>query len=97
MVVRDGMDRDLGQASPVAQPEVDLGKLLGRDALPRDEPAAQEPCSRAFSKYTGLPGPTPELYPSGVTLLGAPPGTSWALCLTGSPAWRTTTSRDIAR
>jgi len=76
---------------------INLDKLLGRAAQASDEPAAQEACGRAFTQYTGLPGPTPQLYPSGVTLLATPPGTSWALCLTGSTDWRTATSRDTAR
>ena len=76
---------------------IDLDKLLGRAAHAGDEPAAQQACSQAFTDYTGLPGPTPQIYPSGVTLLATRPATSWVLCLTGSHDWRTASSRDIAR
>jgi hypothetical protein len=68
---------------------IDLNRLLGRPADDEVQQAAQDVCGHEFAAYTGLAGPTADLWPTWVTTTAAPPGPAWATCLVGSRTPRT--------
>lgn len=74
---------------------VDLTQLLGR-VVPAAEldRAAGDVCTQEFRVFTGLGGPTEDLWPTWVTVSGGGPGQ--AICLAASRQLRTGTVAGIA-